>query len=74
VTDRYASGEAYWRDPEVEPAPRATKLLLLTPGGVCVIGHWAHWCVAWSPLLKVPATLKARLHTPTLPPEVPTSS
>jgi hypothetical protein len=74
VTDRYASGEAYWRDPEAEPAPRSTKLLLLTPGGTAVIGHWAYWCVAWSPLPKVPAVLKARLHILPLPPEAPTSS
>ena len=34
VTARYAAGVSYWRDPEVEAAPRATKLLLLSPGGV----------------------------------------
>jgi hypothetical protein len=61
VTDRYATGEVYWRDPDIEPPPTATKLLLLTPGGTAVIGHWAHWCVAWSPLPRVPVELKARM-------------
>ena len=62
MTDtRYATGTVYWRDPVTEPAPRATKILLLTPGGTAVVGYWAHWVVAWSPLPRVPAGLKARL-------------
>lgn len=61
MTDRYATGEVYWRDPETEAPPKATKLLLLTPGGTAVVGHWAYWCVAWSPLPKIPAELKERL-------------
>jgi hypothetical protein len=61
MTDRYASGTAYWRDPAVEPPPMATKLLLLTPGATCVIGHWAHWCVAWSPMPKRPEWLKTKM-------------
>jgi len=61
MTDRYASGHTSWRDPEQEPAPRATKVLLLNPGGVAVIGHWAHWAIAWAPLPKIPPALKARL-------------
>lgn len=61
MTDRYASGQTYWRNPETDPAPRASKVLLLNPGGVAVIGHWAHWAIAWAPLPKIPADLKERL-------------
>ena len=61
MNDRYATGEAYWRDPSQEQPPKATKLLLLTPGGTAVVGHWAHWCVAWSPLPKIPTELKEQL-------------
>lgn len=61
MNDRYAAGQAYWRDPQVEPPPRAAKVLLLNPSGVAVIGHWAEWAVAWSPLPKIPPTLKERM-------------
>ena len=46
------SGEVYWRDPEHEPPPRGSKLLVLTSGGVAVIGDWVDDSnfVAWSPL------------------------
>ena len=51
-----ASGEVYWRDPEQEPPPRGSKLLILTSGGVAVIGDWIDDSnfVAWSPLPKKP--------------------
>jgi len=52
---------ASWIDPDIEPAPRATKLLLLTAGGVAVLGHWGDDCVAWAPLPKVPPAIKERL-------------
>jgi hypothetical protein len=61
MNDRYATGEVYWRDPNIDPPPKATKLLLLTPGGTAVVGNWAYWCVAWSPLPKIPQALKQRL-------------
>jgi hypothetical protein len=61
MTDRYATGEVYWRDPDSEPPPTATKLLLLTPGHTCVVGHWAHWCVAWSPMPKKPDWLRQKM-------------
>jgi len=64
MNDRYATGEAYWRDPDTEPPPRATKLMLLTPGGVAVVGHWAEWSVAWSPLPRIPQKLKTKLTGP----------
>lgn len=47
-----ASGEVYWRDPTDEPPPRGVKLLILTSGGVAVMGDWVTDSnfVAWSPL------------------------
>lgn len=47
-----ASGEVYWRDPDIEPPPRGRKLLILTSGGVAVFGDWMDDSnfVAWSPL------------------------
>lgn len=46
------SGEVYWRDPADEPPPLGRKLLILTSGGVAVIGDWMNDSnfVAWSPL------------------------
>jgi len=47
-------GEVYWCDPEQERPPRGVKLLILTDGGVAVIGDWLDDSnfVAWSPLPK----------------------
>ena len=49
---RAASGDVYWRDPVAEVPPRGVKLLVLTSGGVAVIGDWTGDSnfVAWSPL------------------------
>lgn len=49
-----ASGEVYWRDPDIEPPPRGKKLLILTSGGVAAIGDWMDGSnfEAWSPLPK----------------------
>ena len=49
-----SSGAVYWRDPTAEPPPRGSKLLILTSGGVAVIGDWTDDSnfVAWSPLPK----------------------
>jgi hypothetical protein len=49
------AGTVYWRDPVVEP-PRGVKLLVLTSGGVTVIGDWVTNSnfVAWSPMPKRP--------------------
>ncbi len=48
------AGDVYFRTPQEEPPPRGVKLLILTSGGVCVIGDWrddgGFW--AWSPLPK----------------------
>jgi hypothetical protein len=48
------SGQAYWRDPAAERPPRGVKMLILTDGGVAVIGDWVDDSnfVAWSPLPK----------------------
>ena len=49
-----ASHQVYWRKPEDERPPRGVKLLILTSGGVAVIGDWVDDSnfVAWSPLPK----------------------
>lgn len=54
----YVAGEAVWRTSEEQSPPLGSKLLLLNPGGVCVVGHWADWAVAWAPLPKVPSHIK----------------
>jgi hypothetical protein len=60
--ERYLAGRTEWRDPRVEPAPLATKIFLMTPGGVMVVGYWdPRWCVAWAPLLVKPDWLRERL-------------
>jgi hypothetical protein len=48
------SGTVYWRDPDKEVPPRGTKLLILTSGGVTVIGDWITTSnyIAWSPMPK----------------------
>lgn len=53
-----ATGDAYWRDPAIEPPPLGRKLLLLTSGGVAALGDWMTDSnfVAWSPLPKRPLT------------------
>ena len=57
----YIAGESNWRTPEDETPPRGVKMLLLNAGGVCVIGTWADWAVAWAPLPKVPDHIKTIL-------------
>lgn len=52
---------AAWIDPDEHPPPRAKKLLLLTRGGVAVLGHWGDDCIAWSPLPKIPPKIKEKL-------------
>lgn len=57
----HVSGTATWRLPEVDRPPGGAKMLLLTPGGVCVIGTWDSWCVAWAPLPDLTPEVKERL-------------
>jgi hypothetical protein len=40
------------------------KVLLLNPSGVAVIGHWAHWAIAWAPLPKIPQHIKDKMYPP----------
>jgi hypothetical protein len=54
----YLAGQATWRTPEDDPPPLGVKMLLLNPGGVCVIGTWSEWAVAWAPLPRVPQHIK----------------
>lgn len=35
-----------------EPAPRGTKLLILTIGGICTDGFWVEGSLAWAPMPK----------------------
>lgn len=58
--------QLYFRDPEVEPPPRATSMLLLNPGGVLVVGTWTDDCLAWCPKPKIPAALKEKISTHSL--------
>lgn len=50
-----------WKPVETEPAPKNTKILLLSCYGVAVIGHWyeegrfSHWCGL--PKLREPDTV-----------------
>ena len=50
----YVSGDATWRYPSAGdgPAPAATKCLILTRYGICVIGTWGDDAIAWAPLPK----------------------
>ena len=51
-----ASGTTEYRWPDEEPPPRGCKLLLLTSGGVAVVGDWTDDSnlVAWAPLPRRP--------------------
>lgn len=57
----YLAGEAHWQLPEDREPPLGVKVLLLNPGGVCVVGTWAPWAVAWAPLPKLPDSIKSKL-------------
>ena len=57
----YLAGEASWRTAQEQAPPLGVKLLLLNPGGTCVIGTWGDWAKAWAPLPKVPAHIKELL-------------
>lgn len=48
-----------WRNPATDPPPLGVKLLLMTSGGVAILGGWAEGSnlVAWSPLPRRPAGL-----------------
>lgn len=48
----YLAGGTMWLYPRAgDPAPPLnTKILLLTEGGVAVVGHWYATATAWHPL------------------------
>lgn len=50
-----------WLAPEEFPPPAAKKVLLLTHGGVAILGNWDSDCVAWAPLPQIPPHIKERL-------------
>lgn len=52
-----------WRCPDEYPPPRGKKVQLLNCTGTAVYGDWKDDAgfVAWAPLLKVPANIKAKL-------------
>jgi len=54
----YLAGEATWRLPHIDKPPGGAKVLLLTPGGICVVGPWAEWAVAWAPLPRLTPEIK----------------
>jgi len=54
--------QLYFRDPEIEPPPRATSMLLLNPGGVLIVGTWTDDCLAWCPKPKIPQALKDKIN------------
>lgn len=51
----------YFRDPDIEPPPRATSLLLLNPGGVLIVGNWTEDCLGWCPKPRIPYSIKAKM-------------
>ena len=53
--------QLYFRDPDIEPPPKATSMLLLNPGGVCIIGVWDDSCIGWCPKPKIPQALKDKI-------------
>lgn len=52
--------ELYFRDPDIDPPPRAVSLLLLNPGGVLIVGNWTDECLGWCPKPKVPESIKLK--------------
>ncbi len=58
-----ARHDCYFYDPLDEKPPKGVNLLLLTKGGVCVIGKWNDEdFVAWSYKLKIPKSVKERMN------------
>ena len=57
----YLAGGHEWLYPDfVDPYPPPnTKVLLLTPGGTCVVGVWDSTYLAWLPLPKRNKTKEA---------------
>lgn len=58
--------QLYFRDPEVEPPPKNTSMLLLNSGGVLIVGTWSDDCLGWCPKPKIPEALKQKILTHSL--------
>lgn len=58
---KHVAGICEWRDPEEDPPPLGSKMLLLNPAGVACIGTWSQVFIAWAPLPKVPSSIKQKL-------------
>ena len=54
MNDYLAGGQEFFYPHAGDPAaPKDTKILLLTRGGICLTGFWnANWCLGWLPLPK----------------------
>jgi len=50
----------YFLDPEIYPPPKGYSMLLLNPGGVCIIGVWTDDCIGWCPKPKIPKSIKEK--------------
>lgn len=59
--DHLTTSELMFRDPDIDPPPRAQSMLLLNPGGVLIVGNWTDDCLAWCPKPKIPASVKAKM-------------
>ena len=62
--ERYiAELQPQYRLQHEQPAPLGTKLIMLTPYGSAVIGHWYEGCgfVAWAPLPALTADQKEKI-------------
>ena len=58
---KHIAGICEWRDPEEDPPPLGSKMLLLNPAGVACIGTWSRVFIAWAPLPKIPPNVKQKL-------------
>jgi hypothetical protein len=58
---KHVAGICEWRDPEEDPPPLGSKMLLLNPAGVACIGTWSRVFIAWAPLPKIPPNVKQKL-------------
>lgn len=50
-----------YRDPDTDPPPRGTSMLMLNPGGVCILGVWDDKNFGWCPKPKIPRSIKEKM-------------
>lgn len=65
----YVAGDAVYRYPAAgdAPAPPGAKVLVLSVGGVCIIGPWVPGSIAWAPLPKRDREREKRIHADKTP-------